>query len=205
MPTQTNSHAFKRRPKKASKDLHKKDILGTRNPGLGYMAKRAQPVLYDADTLLHPYITIPVSIWDMKEKELSGDQAYWLSANEIASQASKSATPATPFVHKSRPPSQVLASLRKVNAVFPQFEGIIKERTTQKPDYVSEWCFDYAKQFVEQQLVPFYDHFKKHIQAANDIFFKEVREYEQIFDELEAEYCGMDMSMCLASETLSRH
>ncbi|GJW38614.1 hypothetical protein Tco_0064459 [Tanacetum coccineum] len=29
---------------------------------------------------------------------------------------------------------------------------IIKERTTQKPDYVSEWCYDYAKQFVEQQL-----------------------------------------------------
>ncbi|GJW17777.1 hypothetical protein Tco_0025213 [Tanacetum coccineum] len=128
------------------------------------------------------------------QKDLSGDQAYWLSANEIASQASKSATPATPFVHKSRPPSQVLASLRKVNAVFPQFEGIIKERTTQKPDYVSEWCFDYAKQFVEQQLVPFYDHFKKHIQAANDTFFKEIKEFEQIFDELEAEYeqCVLD-------------
>ncbi|GKB50377.1 hypothetical protein Tco_0901130 [Tanacetum coccineum] len=127
-------------------------------------------------------------------KDLSGDQAYWLSANEIASQASKSATPATPFVHKSRPPSQVLASLRKVNAVFPQFEGIIKERTTQKPDYVSEWCYDYAKQFVEQQLVPFYDHFKKHIQAANDTFFKEIKEFEQIFDELEAEYeqCVLD-------------
>ncbi|GJR07853.1 hypothetical protein Tco_0790505 [Tanacetum coccineum] len=75
------------------------------------------------------------------QKELSGDQAYWLSANEIASQASKSATPGTPFVRKSRPPSQVLASLRKVNAVFPQLE-----------------------------------------------------EYEQIFDELEAEYeqCVLD-------------
>ncbi|GJU19341.1 hypothetical protein Tco_1152683 [Tanacetum coccineum] len=34
----------------------------------------------------------------------------------------KSATPATPFVRKSRPPSQVLTSLRKVNVVFPQFE-----------------------------------------------------------------------------------
>ncbi|GKF50817.1 hypothetical protein Tco_0147284, partial [Tanacetum coccineum] len=70
-------------------------------------------------------------------KDLSGDQAYWLSANEIASQASKSATPTTPFVRKSRPPSQVLASLR---------------RGLGSPDYVSEWCFDYAKQFVEQQL-----------------------------------------------------
>ncbi|GJX70520.1 retrovirus-related pol polyprotein from transposon TNT 1-94 [Tanacetum coccineum] len=228
MPTQTIPMLSKK-PKKATNDLHK-DILGTRNPGLGYMAKRAQPVLYDADTLLHPNHH-PVSIWDSEEvlvhqvvsmkkmnekpghvrpandfyaklnalmfvpqKELSGDQVYWLSANEIASQASKPTTPATPFVHKSRPPSQVLASLQKVNAVFHQFEGIIKERTTQKPDYVSEWCYDYAKQFVEQQLVPFYDHFKKHIQAANDTFFKEVKEFEQIFDELEAEYeqCVLD-------------
>ncbi|GJV99189.1 uncharacterized mitochondrial protein-like protein [Tanacetum coccineum] len=156
MPTQTIPMLSKK-PKKATNDLHK-DILGTRNPGLGYMAKRAQPVLYDADTLLHPNHH-PVSIWDSEEvlvhqvvsmkkmnekpghvrpandfyaklnalmfvpqKELSGDQAYWLSANEIASQASKSATPATPFVRKSRPPSQVLTSLRNVNAVFPQFE-----------------------------------------------------------------------------------
>ncbi|GJX52695.1 hypothetical protein Tco_0281064 [Tanacetum coccineum] len=56
------------------------------------------------------------------KKELSGDQAYWLFANEIASQDCKPATPATPFVHKSQPPSQVLASLQKVNAVFHQFE-----------------------------------------------------------------------------------
>ncbi|GKC02705.1 hypothetical protein Tco_0994315 [Tanacetum coccineum] len=172
----------------ATADLHK-DLLGTRNPGLGYMAKRAQPVLYDADTLLHP-THHPVSIWDSEEvlvhqvvsmkkmnekpghvrpengfyeklnalkfvpqQELSREQAYWLSANEIASNASNPATPVTPFVHNRPPPSQVLANLQKVNAVFHQFEGIINERTTQKPLYVSEWCFDYAKQFVEQQLI----------------------------------------------------
>ncbi|GKE72085.1 hypothetical protein Tco_1534126 [Tanacetum coccineum] len=87
------------------------------------------------------------------QQELSREQAYWLPANERASQTSNPNSPVTPFVRKSRPPSQVLTSLRNVNAVFPQFEGIIKERTTQKPDYVSEWCFDYAKQFVEQQLL----------------------------------------------------
>ncbi|GJX89904.1 hypothetical protein Tco_0343230 [Tanacetum coccineum] len=218
-----------KKPKMATADLHK-DLLGTRNPGLGYMAKRAQPALYDADTLLH-LTHQPVSIWDSEEvlvqqvvsmkkmsekpghvrpangfyeklnalkfvpqQELSREQAYWLPANERASQTSNPNRPVTPYVHKSRPPSQVLASLRNVNAAFLQFEGIIKERTTQKPDYVSEWCFDYAKQFVEQQLVPFYDHFKKHIQAANDTFFKEIREFEQIFDDLETEYeqCVLD-------------
>ncbi|GJY34594.1 retrovirus-related pol polyprotein from transposon TNT 1-94 [Tanacetum coccineum] len=123
------------------------------------------------------------------QQELSHEQGdYWLPANERASQTSNPNSPVTPFVHKSRPPSQVLASLRQVNAAFHQFEDIIKERTTKKPDYVSEWCFDYAKQFVEQQLVPFYDYFKKHIDAANETFFKEIREFEQIFDELEAEY-----------------
>ncbi|GJR46382.1 ribonuclease H-like domain-containing protein [Tanacetum coccineum] len=228
MPTQTIPMLSKK-PKKATDDLHK-DILGTRNPGLGYMAKRAQPVLYDADTLLHP-THHPVSIWDSEEvlvhqvvsmkkmnekpghvrpengfyeklnalkfvpqQELSREQAYWLSANEIASNASNPATPVTPFVHNRPPPSQVLANLQKVNAVFHQLEGIIKERTTQKPLYVSEWCFDYAKQFVEQQLVPFYDHFKKHIESANETIFKEVKEYEQIFDDLDAEYerCVLD-------------
>ncbi|GJT33806.1 hypothetical protein Tco_0924225 [Tanacetum coccineum] len=64
MPTQTIPMLSKK-PNKATKDLHK-DILGTRNPGLGYMAKRAQPVLYDADTLLHPNHH-PVSIWDSEE------------------------------------------------------------------------------------------------------------------------------------------
>ncbi|GJS01400.1 retrovirus-related pol polyprotein from transposon TNT 1-94 [Tanacetum coccineum] len=42
-------------------------------------------------------------------------------------------------------------------------------------------------EFVEQQLVPFYDHFKKHIESANETIFKEVKEYEQIFDDLDAE------------------
>ncbi|GJV39577.1 hypothetical protein Tco_1418017 [Tanacetum coccineum] len=199
-------------------------------PSLGYIAKRAQPVLYDADTLLHP-AHHPVRIWDSEDvlvhqvvsmkkmsekpghvrpangfydklnammfvpqKELSQEQAYWLSANEIASNASNPATPVTPFVHNRPPPSQVLFHFQQVNAVFHQFEGIINERTTQKPLYVSEWCFDYAKQFVEQQLVPFYDHFKKHIESANETIFKEVKEYEQIFDDLDAEYerCVLD-------------
>ncbi|GJS01401.1 hypothetical protein Tco_0317909 [Tanacetum coccineum] len=64
MPTQTIPMLSKK-PKKATNDLHK-DILGTRNPGLGYMAKRAQPVLYDADTLLHPNHH-PVRIWDSED------------------------------------------------------------------------------------------------------------------------------------------
>ncbi|GJS56933.1 hypothetical protein Tco_0651717 [Tanacetum coccineum] len=74
-------------------------------------------------------------------------------------------------------------------------KGIIKERTTQRPDYVSEWVLIRQKTVLfEQQLVPFYDHFKKHIQVANDTFFKEIKEFEQIFDELEAEYeqCVLD-------------
>ncbi|GJT87804.1 hypothetical protein Tco_1069521 [Tanacetum coccineum] len=64
MPTHTIP-MLSMKPKAATADLHKA-LLGTRNPGLGYMAKRAQPVLYDADTLLHP-THHPVSIWDSEE------------------------------------------------------------------------------------------------------------------------------------------
>ncbi|GJU75786.1 retrovirus-related pol polyprotein from transposon TNT 1-94 [Tanacetum coccineum] len=72
-----------------------------------------------------------------------------------------------------------------------------RQRCTRKehltPDAETE-IDDNTSPFVEQQLVPFYDHFKKHIQAANDTFFKEIKEFEQIFDDLEAEYeqCVLD-------------
>ncbi|GJS83232.1 integrase, catalytic region, zinc finger, CCHC-type containing protein [Tanacetum coccineum] len=52
--------------KKDLADSYLDEIVCTRNPGLGYMAKRAQPALYDADTLLH-LTHPPVSIWDSEE------------------------------------------------------------------------------------------------------------------------------------------
>ncbi|GKA20400.1 hypothetical protein Tco_0700389, partial [Tanacetum coccineum] len=135
MPTETIPMLFKK-PKRATADLHK-DLLGTRNPGLGYMAKRAQPVLYDTDTLLHPNHH-PVSIWDSEEvlvhqvvsmKKMNKKPGHVRPANgfyeklnalmfvpqqelsrEQASQTSNPNSPVTPFVHKCRPPSQVLAS-----------------------------------------------------------------------------------------------
>nr|GFB96686.1 hypothetical protein [Tanacetum cinerariifolium]GFB96699.1 hypothetical protein [Tanacetum cinerariifolium] len=61
MPTHTIPMLSKK-PRRATADLHQ-DILGTRNPGLGYLAKRTQPVLYDGNTLLDPTQT-PVSVWD---------------------------------------------------------------------------------------------------------------------------------------------
>ncbi|GKA53348.1 retrovirus-related pol polyprotein from transposon TNT 1-94 [Tanacetum coccineum] len=197
---------------------------------LCYMAKRAQPALYDADTLLH-LTHQPVSIWDSEEvlvqqvvsmkkmsekpghvrpangfyeklnalmfvpqQELSREQAYWLPANERASQTSNPNSPVTPFVHKSRPPPlQVLKFLHSSKMIMQLFivtnlKYHPKKEQHRNQTIFSDMCYDYAKQFVEQQLVPFYDHFKKHIHAANDTFFKEVREFEQIFDELEAEY-----------------
>ncbi|GKC17122.1 putative ribonuclease H-like domain-containing protein [Tanacetum coccineum] len=136
----------------ATPDLHK-DSLGYPT-SLGYMAKRAQPALYDANTILH-LTHQPVSIWDSEEalvqqvvsmkkmsekpghvrpangfyeklnalkfvpqQELSREQAYWLPANERASQTSNQTSPVTPFVHKCRPPSQVLASFEKLSLLF---------------------------------------------------------------------------------------
>ncbi|GJS04967.1 hypothetical protein Tco_0321475 [Tanacetum coccineum] len=63
MPTHTIPMLSKK-PKAATADLHK-DLLGTRNPGLGYMAKRAQPVLYDA-RITFASNSPPLSIWIVK-------------------------------------------------------------------------------------------------------------------------------------------
>ncbi|GJY42835.1 hypothetical protein Tco_0431048 [Tanacetum coccineum] len=87
-----------------------------------------------------------------KVVQLSYYWVYWLPANKIASQASTPSTPVTPYVPKSPHPSQVLATLHNIKAVFPQFDAIIKERTTVKPLYVSLPCYEYAKEFALQQV-----------------------------------------------------
>ncbi|GKD87854.1 hypothetical protein Tco_1359008, partial [Tanacetum coccineum] len=107
MPTHTIPMLSKK-PKAATADLHK-DLLDEEKP------RHVRPAngFYDK---LNAMMFVP-------QKELSQEQAYWLSANEIASNASNPATPVTPFVHNRPPPSQVLFHLQKVNAVFHQFEG----------------------------------------------------------------------------------
>ncbi|GJS98158.1 hypothetical protein Tco_0819328 [Tanacetum coccineum] len=213
MPTHTIPMLSKK-PKNASQDLHK-DILGRSNPRYG---KKAPVInasnMWDTDETL---ASAEVSMAKMKgkpghvrpasgfyeklnammfvpQKELSQEQVYWLPANEIASQASTPAKPVTPYVPKSPPPSQVLATLHKIKAVFPQFDAIIKERTTVKPLYVSLPCYEYAKEFALQQVVPFLDYFKKHVQTADDTIVKEVAEFKEIHYALEDEYerCVLD-------------
>ncbi|GJX49557.1 hypothetical protein Tco_0276402 [Tanacetum coccineum] len=104
-------------------------LLGHRSPNCSNRKKEKSLPFYNLkkENILSEKKDLADSYLD-EIKELYGDQAYWLSANEIASQASKPVKPATPFVHKSRPPSQVLASLRKVNAVFPQFEVLLNKQ-----------------------------------------------------------------------------
>ncbi|GJS11464.1 retrovirus-related pol polyprotein from transposon TNT 1-94 [Tanacetum coccineum] len=140
MPTETIPMLFKK-PKMATADLHK-DLLGTRNPGLGYMAKRAQPALYDADTLLH-LTHQPVSIWDseevlvqqvvsMKKMSEKPGHAYWLPANERASQTSNPNSPVTPFVRKSRPPRNSKANTHSRTAYTEKLSAFTAENTKLK-------------------------------------------------------------------------
>ncbi|GJZ42267.1 hypothetical protein Tco_0589153 [Tanacetum coccineum] len=84
------------------------------------------------------------------------------------------------YVPKSLPPSQVLATLAHIKSFFPNFDAIIKERTTVKPLYVFLPYYEYAKEFALQQVVPFLDYFKTHVQTADDTIVKEVAEFKEI-------------------------
>ncbi|GJS52590.1 hypothetical protein Tco_0625952 [Tanacetum coccineum] len=182
MPTHTIPMLSKK-PKNASQDLHK-DILGRSNPRYGKKAPKTRATKI-AESGFYEKLN---ALKFVPQQELSREQVYWLPANEIASQASTPATPVTPYVPKSPPPSQVLATLHNIKAVFPQFDAIIKERTTVKPLYVSLPCYEYAKEFALQQVVPFLDYFKKHVQTADDTIVKEVAEFKEIHYALEDEY-----------------
>ncbi|GJY30256.1 hypothetical protein Tco_0413751 [Tanacetum coccineum] len=85
-------------------------------------------------------------------------------------------------------------------------EKILSEKKELADSYLDEIvCLKNANKVArdicyEQQLVPFYDHFKKHIESANETIFKEVKEYEQIFDDLDAEYERYICSIVLTSD-----
>nr|GEW81597.1 hypothetical protein [Tanacetum cinerariifolium] len=169
------------------------DILGTRNSGLGYLAKHTQPVLYDGNTLLDPTLT-PVSVWDsdnvlvhqvvsmhkMKDKpgHVRPESGFYTKLNAIKF---------VPQIELSREQAYWLNSQDHTPSK-PITPFVRKERTTKKPLYISVACFDYAKEFAKQQLTPFYEHFKKHINTVDATIRKEVAEYKQIFDDLDAEY-----------------
>ncbi|GJY09070.1 uncharacterized mitochondrial protein-like protein [Tanacetum coccineum] len=182
MPTHTIPMLSKK-PRNASQDLHK-DIIGRSNPRYGKKAPviNASNAWGTDETLASDEVSMakmkgkpghvrPESgFYEKKlkalkfvsQQELSREQVYWLPANEIASQASALATPVTPYVPK--------------------------KRTTVKPLYVSLPCYEYAKEFALQQVVPFLDYFKKHVQTADDTIVKEVAEFKEIYYALEDEY-----------------
>nr|GEX66328.1 hypothetical protein [Tanacetum cinerariifolium] len=121
------------------------DILGIQNSGLGYLAKRTQPVLYDGNTLLDPTHT-PVSVWDsddvlvhqvvsMKDKpgHVRPESGFYAKLNAIKfvpqtelsreqaywlnSQDHTPSKPITPFVHKAS------NAFFKINKLKDQLQG----------------------------------------------------------------------------------
>ncbi|GJY69775.1 retrovirus-related pol polyprotein from transposon TNT 1-94 [Tanacetum coccineum] len=132
------------------------------------------------------------------QKELTREQAYWLPANEVASNQSK---PAQQFVHTRPAKSQVNSHLKTLKSCFPEFDEVIKFRT--KPTCLTdgEWRFEHTKRCFVEQIIPFYEKLKTHVKGIEDNLFKEVSEYMKIFDELDKEYdqCVIDKK-CLEIE-----
>ncbi|GKA70486.1 hypothetical protein Tco_0776625 [Tanacetum coccineum] len=132
------------------------------------------------------------------QKELTREQAYWLPANEVASNQSK---PAQQFVHTRPAKSQVNSHLKTLKSCFPEFDEVIKFRT--KPTCLTdgEWRFEHTKRCFVEQIIPFYEKLKTHVKGIEDNLFKEVSEYINFFDELDKEYdqCVIDKK-CLEIE-----
>nr|GEV76418.1 putative reverse transcriptase domain-containing protein [Tanacetum cinerariifolium] len=123
-----------------------KSTLSAKDKSIEFLKSEKEKVLTDKKDLVDSYLDDIVSrrnkpghvrpesafyaklnaIKFVPQTELSREQAYWLN-----SQDHTPSKPVTPFVRKGPPPSQVLALLRLVKVVFPQFESIIIERSTE--------------------------------------------------------------------------
>ncbi|GJS02995.1 hypothetical protein Tco_0319503 [Tanacetum coccineum] len=130
----------------------------------------------------------------MPQKQLSREQVYWLPANEVASYNCNQSKPVTNFVRTHPAKSQVNTQLKMLKACFPEFDKVVKDRTT--PSYITnrEWHFEHIKKCFVEEIIPFYEKLKTYAKGIEDNLFKEVSEYMKIFDELDKEYdqCVID-------------
>nr|GEW36605.1 putative bromo adjacent homology (BAH) domain protein [Tanacetum cinerariifolium] len=123
------------------------------------------------------------------KKELSREQVYWLPAAEIASQSSTPAKPVAPFVHTRPIKSDVHKKVWKIKECITAFEKIIKERTAPPPIILSSHrLWHHTKECFDEQITPFFNNIKQLFQTLDTNIFQEVKEFEQIFDELDAGY-----------------
>ncbi|GJR75956.1 hypothetical protein Tco_0088321 [Tanacetum coccineum] len=161
------------------------------------------------------------SLYDtfVPQKQLSSEQVYWLPANEVASYNCNQSKPVTNFVRTRPAKSQVNTQLKMLKACFPEFDKVVKDRTT--PSYITngEWHFEHTKKCFVEEIIPFYEKLKTHVKGIEDNLFKEVSEYMKIFDELDKEYdqCVIDkksleienknlliQNECLLAESVSK-
>nr|GFA73141.1 hypothetical protein [Tanacetum cinerariifolium] len=96
--------------------------------------------------------------------------------------------PITLFIRTRPAESKIQATLLGLNNTFPFVEKIIKEYTGQKPIHIQEACFEHTKKCFEDRVIPFLDMFKIHVMHCEVTWFKEVTEFNRIFDELDNAY-----------------
>nr|GEV48431.1 hypothetical protein [Tanacetum cinerariifolium] len=152
----------------------------------------------------------------VSQKELTREQAYWLLANEVASNQYKHAQQ---FIRTRPTKSQVNSHLKTLKSCFPEFDEAVKFKTI--PTYLidGEWHFEHTKRCYVEQIIPFYKKLKTHVKGIEDNLFKEVLEYMKIFKELDNEYeqCVIDkkcleienknlliQNKCLLAESISK-
>ncbi|GJU98359.1 hypothetical protein Tco_1327630 [Tanacetum coccineum] len=116
------------------------------------------------------------SLYDtfVPQKQLSSEQVYWLPANEVASYNCNQSKPITIFVPTRPAKSQVYTQLKMLKACFPEFDKVVKDRTT--PSYITngEWHFEHTKKCFVEEIIPFYEKLKTHVKGIEDNLFKEV-------------------------------
>nr|GEV68099.1 hypothetical protein [Tanacetum cinerariifolium] len=123
------------------------------------------------------------------QKELSREQVYWLPAAEIASQSSTPAKPVAPVVHTRPVKSDVHKKVWKIKECITAFKKIIKERTAPPPSILSSHrLWHHTNECFDKQITPFFNNIKQLFQTLDTNIFQEVKEFERIFDELDAEY-----------------
>ncbi|GJT63252.1 hypothetical protein Tco_1006785 [Tanacetum coccineum] len=183
-------------------DEKKKVAIGYKNPLCLTRAKQVQSALYNGTEIVmtnHKPAVVHDSEETLEIAELTRKRMYEkMKSPQKKVEASVIKPLSTPTVYPPNTPvklvprvlptkSQVKINLYTLTQLFTEFDKTCKKRITPTGLTEGERGFEQTKRCYLTEVIPFFKTLKQHFEGVQKALFKEVKEMEEIFDQISAE------------------
>ncbi|GKC64022.1 hypothetical protein Tco_1096620 [Tanacetum coccineum] len=120
------------------------------------------------------------------QKELSGEQAFWLRMFNPTSKPSDASPVNTEAPRELPKVILVNESLKKLKFHLSRFDNVVKIRTTPDAHTKGEWGFEHTKAVFNNEIIPFLKSLKDIFNVFDRDLLNKIMEVHTVFDQMDA-------------------